>query len=143
MVFDESQHKIHDRFGSKSIEAKRGEKQGINAELDVCYKCNAFQMCWYVWLCVSMVMSCVCDCVCVFVYAIVRVSRDGPDPSSPQLGVFSGNTALESAYSLYHQVLIRFHSDFSTSGFFILNFHGQFLSDMSKIATRSPLFCCS
>ncbi|XP_046885306.1 CUB and sushi domain-containing protein 1-like [Hypomesus transpacificus] len=48
---------------------------------------------------------------------------DGPDPSSPQLGVFSGNTALESAYSLYHQVLIRFHSDFSTSGFFILNFH--------------------
>uniref|UniRef100_A0A8C5A417 CUB and Sushi multiple domains 1 n=1 Tax=Gadus morhua TaxID=8049 RepID=A0A8C5A417_GADMO len=40
-----------------------------------------------------------------------------------QLGVFSGNTALESAYSASPQVLIRFHSDFSTGGFFILNFH--------------------
>uniref|UniRef100_A0A3B4YUQ9 CUB and Sushi multiple domains 1 n=1 Tax=Seriola lalandi dorsalis TaxID=1841481 RepID=A0A3B4YUQ9_SERLL len=48
---------------------------------------------------------------------------DGPDTSSPQLGVFSGNTALESAYSTSPQVLIRFHSDFSTGGFFILNFH--------------------
>lgn len=50
--------------------------------------------------------------------------RDGPDASSPQLGVFSGNTALESAYSSSSKVLIRFHSDFSTGGFFILNFHG-------------------
>lgn len=50
--------------------------------------------------------------------------RDGPDTSSPQLGVFSGNTALESAYSTSLKVLIRFHSDFSTGGFFILNFHG-------------------
>lgn len=50
--------------------------------------------------------------------------RDGPDTSSPQLGVFSGNTALESAYSTSPNVLIRFHSDFSTGGFFILNFHG-------------------
>ncbi|XP_070827197.1 CUB and sushi domain-containing protein 1a isoform X2 [Chaetodon trifascialis] len=48
---------------------------------------------------------------------------DGPDTSSPQLGVFSGNTALESAYSTSLKVLIRFHSDFSTGGFFILNFH--------------------
>nr|XP_057944796.1 CUB and sushi domain-containing protein 1-like isoform X2 [Doryrhamphus excisus] len=48
---------------------------------------------------------------------------DGPDASSPQLGVFSGNTALESAYSSSSKVLIRFHSDFSTGGFFILNFH--------------------
>ncbi|XP_054625925.1 CUB and sushi domain-containing protein 1-like isoform X1 [Dunckerocampus dactyliophorus] len=48
---------------------------------------------------------------------------DGPDGSSPQLGVFSGNTALESAYSSSSKVLIRFHSDFSTGGFFILNFH--------------------
>ncbi|CAG5854549.1 unnamed protein product [Menidia menidia] len=48
---------------------------------------------------------------------------DGPDTSSTQLGVFSGNTALESAYSSSSQVLIRFHSDFSTGGFFILNFH--------------------
>ncbi|KAJ8250433.1 hypothetical protein COCON_G00223550 [Conger conger] len=48
---------------------------------------------------------------------------DGPDQHYPQLGVFSGNTALESAYSSFNQVLIRFHSDFSTSGFFVLNFH--------------------
>uniref|UniRef100_A0A8D3BTG4 CUB and sushi domain-containing protein 1-like n=1 Tax=Scophthalmus maximus TaxID=52904 RepID=A0A8D3BTG4_SCOMX len=48
---------------------------------------------------------------------------DGPETSSPQLGVFSGNTALESAYSSSPKVLIRFHSDFSTGGFFILNFH--------------------
>ncbi|XP_035256647.1 CUB and sushi domain-containing protein 1a isoform X1 [Anguilla anguilla] len=48
---------------------------------------------------------------------------DGPDQHYPQLGVFSGNTALESAYSSFNQVLIKFHSDFSTSGFFVLNFH--------------------
>ncbi|XP_036402136.1 CUB and sushi domain-containing protein 1-like [Megalops cyprinoides] len=48
---------------------------------------------------------------------------DGPEQSYPQLGVFSGNTALESAYSSFNQVLIKFHSDFSTSGFFVLNFH--------------------
>uniref|UniRef100_A0A8C6KSQ2 CUB and Sushi multiple domains 1 n=1 Tax=Nothobranchius furzeri TaxID=105023 RepID=A0A8C6KSQ2_NOTFU len=48
---------------------------------------------------------------------------DGADTSSPQLGVFSGNTALESAYSTSPMVLIRFHSDFSTGGLFILNFH--------------------
>uniref|UniRef100_A0A8C7JIZ3 CUB and Sushi multiple domains 1 n=1 Tax=Oncorhynchus kisutch TaxID=8019 RepID=A0A8C7JIZ3_ONCKI len=49
---------------------------------------------------------------------------DGPEQSYPQLGIFSGNTALESAYSSFNQVLIKFHSDFSTSGFFVLNFHG-------------------
>uniref|UniRef100_A0A4W3JHV1 Uncharacterized protein n=1 Tax=Callorhinchus milii TaxID=7868 RepID=A0A4W3JHV1_CALMI len=53
---------------------------------------------------------------------------DGPDQNAPQLGVFSGNTALESAYSSTNQVLIKFHSDFSTAGFFVLNFHGQFVS---------------
>lgn len=52
-------------------------------------------------------------------------SRDGADTSAPQLGVFSGNTALESAYSSSPNVMIRFHSDFSTGGFFILNFHGR------------------
>uniref|UniRef100_A0AAV2LT87 CUB and Sushi multiple domains 1 n=1 Tax=Knipowitschia caucasica TaxID=637954 RepID=A0AAV2LT87_KNICA len=50
-------------------------------------------------------------------------SGDGLDTASPQLGVFSGNTALETAYSSSPNVLIRFHSDFSTGGFFILNFH--------------------
>ncbi|KAM3932341.1 CUB and sushi domain-containing protein 1 isoform 2-T2 [Leptodactylus fuscus] len=48
---------------------------------------------------------------------------DGVDQNSPQLGVFSGNTALETAYSTSNQVLIKFHSDFSTGGFFVLNFH--------------------
>nr|XP_033792232.1 CUB and sushi domain-containing protein 1 [Geotrypetes seraphini] len=48
---------------------------------------------------------------------------DGPDQYSSQLGVFSGNTALETAYSTTNRVLLRFHSDFSTGGFFVLNFH--------------------
>ncbi|XP_069583000.1 CUB and sushi domain-containing protein 1 [Ranitomeya imitator] len=52
---------------------------------------------------------------------------DGVDQNSPQLGVFSGNTALETAYSTSNQVLIRFHSDFSTGGFFVLNFHAYAL----------------
>lgn len=64
----------------------------------------------------------------VFLHLIFYVSlpRDGPDHNSPQLGVFSGNTALETAYSSTNQVLLKFHSDFSTGGFFVLNFHGQF-----------------
>ncbi|XP_073482747.1 CUB and sushi domain-containing protein 1 [Aquarana catesbeiana] len=52
---------------------------------------------------------------------------DGIDQNSPQLGVFSGNTALETAYSSSNQVLIKFHSDFSTGGFFVLNFHAYAL----------------
>ncbi|KTG45686.1 hypothetical protein cypCar_00000682, partial [Cyprinus carpio] len=49
--------------------------------------------------------------------------RDGPDQSSPQIGQFSGNTALESVYSTSNQILIKFHSDFSGSGFFVLSYH--------------------
>ncbi|KAF7710922.1 hypothetical protein HF521_009794 [Silurus meridionalis] len=56
---------------------------------------------------------------------------DGPEQSNPQLGIFSGNTALESAYSTFNQVLIKFHSDFSTSGFFVLNFHAYPLKKCS------------
>ncbi|XP_056421688.1 CUB and sushi domain-containing protein 1 isoform X2 [Hyla sarda] len=52
---------------------------------------------------------------------------DGIDQNSPQLGVFSGNTALETAYSTSNQVLIKFHSDFSTGGIFVLNFHAYAL----------------
>ncbi|XP_072269338.1 CUB and sushi domain-containing protein 3 [Pyxicephalus adspersus] len=48
---------------------------------------------------------------------------DGPDQSSPQIGQFSGNTALESVYSTSNHVLIKFHSDFTTSGFFVLSYH--------------------
>ncbi|XP_043916396.1 CUB and sushi domain-containing protein 1-like [Protopterus annectens] len=48
---------------------------------------------------------------------------DGTDQHSTQLGVFSGNTALETAYSSSNQVLLKFHSDFSNGGFFVLNFH--------------------
>lgn len=51
--------------------------------------------------------------------------RDGPDQSAPQLGVFSGNTALETARSSSSRVLLTFHSDFSNGGFFVLNFHGE------------------
>ncbi|XP_010013864.1 PREDICTED: CUB and sushi domain-containing protein 3-like, partial [Nestor notabilis] len=48
---------------------------------------------------------------------------DGPDQISPQIGQFSGNTALESVYSTSNQILIKFHSDFTTSGFFVLSYH--------------------
>nr|XP_023830470.1 CUB and sushi domain-containing protein 3-like [Salvelinus alpinus] len=48
---------------------------------------------------------------------------DGPEQSSPQIGQFSGNTALESVYSTSNQILIKFHSDFSGSGFFVLSYH--------------------
>lgn len=69
--------------------------------------------------------------------------RDGPDTSSPQLGVFSGNTALESAYSTSPQVLIRFHSDFSTGGFFILNFHGTHTHTHMHTCGTADLIQCS
>ncbi|KAI1243578.1 hypothetical protein IHE44_0001209 [Lamprotornis superbus] len=49
--------------------------------------------------------------------------KDGPDQTSPQIGQFSGNTALESVYSTSNQILIKFHSDFTTSGFFVLSYH--------------------
>uniref|UniRef100_A0AAX7UC68 CUB and Sushi multiple domains 3a n=1 Tax=Astatotilapia calliptera TaxID=8154 RepID=A0AAX7UC68_ASTCA len=48
---------------------------------------------------------------------------DGPDQSSPQIGQFSGNTALESVYSTSNIILIKFHSDFSGAGFFVLSYH--------------------
>ncbi|MGH0157495.1 UNVERIFIED_CONTAM: hypothetical protein FKN15_052471 [Acipenser sinensis] len=54
-----------------------------------------------------------------------KYKRDGPGENYAQLGVFSGNTALQSAYSSFNQVLIKLHSDFSTGGFFVLNFHGD------------------
>uniref|UniRef100_A0A3P9JXU5 CUB and Sushi multiple domains 3a n=1 Tax=Oryzias latipes TaxID=8090 RepID=A0A3P9JXU5_ORYLA len=50
---------------------------------------------------------------------------DGPDQSSPQIGQFSGNTALESVYSTSNIILIKFHSDFSGAGFFVLSYHGR------------------
>ncbi|XP_072264529.1 CUB and sushi domain-containing protein 1 [Pyxicephalus adspersus] len=61
---------------------------------------------------------------------------DGVDQNSPQLGVFSGNTALETAYSSSNQVLIKFHSDFSTGGFLVLNFHAYALK---KCQPPSPV----
>lgn len=67
----------------------------------------------------------------------VSIRRDGPDQSAPQLGVFSGNTALETAYSSTNQVLLKFHSDFSNGGFFVLNFHGQWA--FARRGDRVPL----
>uniref|UniRef100_A0A8C4QEE5 CUB and Sushi multiple domains 3 n=1 Tax=Eptatretus burgeri TaxID=7764 RepID=A0A8C4QEE5_EPTBU len=47
---------------------------------------------------------------------------DGPEQRAPQLGHFSGNTALESVHSSSNRILIKFHSDFSSSGLFIINY---------------------
>uniref|UniRef100_A0A8C7GCM9 CUB and Sushi multiple domains 3 n=1 Tax=Oncorhynchus kisutch TaxID=8019 RepID=A0A8C7GCM9_ONCKI len=48
---------------------------------------------------------------------------DGPDQGSPQIGQFSGNTPQKEVYTTANHVLIKFHSDFSTSGFFVLSYH--------------------
>uniref|UniRef100_A0A669CUG9 CUB and Sushi multiple domains 3 n=1 Tax=Oreochromis niloticus TaxID=8128 RepID=A0A669CUG9_ORENI len=47
---------------------------------------------------------------------------DGPDQSSPQIGQFSGSSVQEGVSTTANQVLIKFHSDFSTSGFFELHY---------------------
>ncbi|XP_034142652.1 CUB and sushi domain-containing protein 3 [Esox lucius] len=48
---------------------------------------------------------------------------DGPEQGSPQIGQFSGNTPQEAVYTTANHILIKFHSDFSTSGFFVLSYH--------------------
>ncbi|KAJ8013388.1 hypothetical protein DPEC_G00052750 [Dallia pectoralis] len=48
---------------------------------------------------------------------------DGPEQSSPQIGQFSGNTPQEAVHTTANHVLIKFHSDFSTSGFFVLSYY--------------------
>ncbi|XP_072548530.1 CUB and sushi domain-containing protein 3 isoform X2 [Salminus brasiliensis] len=48
---------------------------------------------------------------------------DGPDQASPQIGQFSGSSAQEAVSSTSNHVLLKFHSDFSTSGFFVLRYH--------------------
>lgn len=60
------------------------------------------------------------------------VCRDGPDQSSPQIGQFSGNTALESVYSTSNIILIKFHSDFSGAGFFVLSYHGEIFTHLHQ-----------
>lgn len=52
-------------------------------------------------------------------------TRDGPDQSSPQIGQFSGSSVQEGVSTTANQVLIKFHSDFSTSGFFELHYYGN------------------
>uniref|UniRef100_M4AIH9 CUB and Sushi multiple domains 3 n=1 Tax=Xiphophorus maculatus TaxID=8083 RepID=M4AIH9_XIPMA len=48
---------------------------------------------------------------------------DGPDQTSPQIGQFSGTSLQEGVSTTANQVLIKFHSDFSTSGFFELHYY--------------------
>ncbi|KAM9805514.1 CUB and sushi domain-containing protein 3-like [Syngnathus typhle] len=48
---------------------------------------------------------------------------DGPDQTSPQIGQFSGSSVQEGVSTTANQILIKFHSDFSTSGFFVLNYY--------------------
>lgn len=67
--------------------------------------------------------------------------RDGPDQSAAQLGVFSGNTALETARSSTRHVLLGFHSDFSNGGFFVLNFHGEPPPHPGQAGVRLPRPC--
>ncbi|KAK5623177.1 CUB and sushi domain-containing protein 3 [Crenichthys baileyi] len=48
---------------------------------------------------------------------------DGPDQTSPQIGQFSGTSVQEGVSSTANHILIKFHSDFSTSGFFELHYY--------------------
>lgn len=72
----------------------------------------------------------------LFVTKVFSLSlhRDGPDQSSPQIGQFSGNTALESVYSTSNIILIKFHSDFSGAGFFVLSYHGKIVLTLPKFS---------
>ncbi|KAF3840051.1 hypothetical protein F7725_018768 [Dissostichus mawsoni] len=56
-------------------------------------------------------------------FSSLSVARDGPDQASPQIGQFSGNSVQEGVSTTANQVLIKFHSDFSTSGFFVLKYY--------------------
>ncbi|XP_042194838.1 CUB and sushi domain-containing protein 1 [Callorhinchus milii] len=48
---------------------------------------------------------------------------DGAQQTAPQLGMFSGTSTKESAYSSSNQILIKFHSDVANGGLFMLNFY--------------------
>ncbi|XP_050987326.1 CUB and sushi domain-containing protein 3 isoform X1 [Labeo rohita] len=48
---------------------------------------------------------------------------DGPDQTSPQISQFSGSSPQEAVSSTSNHILLKFHSDFSTSGFFVLRYH--------------------
>uniref|UniRef100_A0A8C5DPF9 CUB and sushi domain-containing protein 3-like n=1 Tax=Gouania willdenowi TaxID=441366 RepID=A0A8C5DPF9_GOUWI len=48
---------------------------------------------------------------------------DGPDQTSPQIGQFSGSSVQDGLSTTANQILIKFHSDFSTSGFFELHYY--------------------
>lgn len=68
--------------------------------------------------------------MCVECMALNRTAvspRDGPDQTSPQLGQFSGSSPQEAVSSMSNHILLKFHSDFSTSGFFVLRYHGEHL----------------
>ncbi|MED6246055.1 CUB and sushi domain-containing protein 3, partial [Ataeniobius toweri] len=58
----------------------------------------------------------------IFSYLYLHI-RDGPDQTSPQIGQFSGTSVQEGVSSTANHVLIKFHSDFSTSGFFELHYY--------------------
>lgn len=68
-----------------------------------------------------------------------RSTRDGPDQASPQIGLFSGTSVQDGVSTTANQILIKFHSDFSTSGFFVLHYYGK-LGQLYKntLLRRSP-----
>lgn len=92
---------------------------------------SVFISCSFRWLVPFRIIYYFINCVVIKLFGqttllISVFLRDGPDQTSPQIGQFSGNTALESVYSTSNQILIKFHSDFTTSGFFVLSYHGKY-----------------
>lgn len=78
-----------------------------------------------------------------FFFSSLFLCRDGPDQSSPQIGQFSGNTALESVYSTSNIILIKFHSDFSGAGFFVLSYHGKRVTTLSMLLQGCRSYKCT
>lgn len=51
--------------------------------------------------------------------------RDGPQQTSPQLGVFTRSMAKKTVHSSTNQVLLKFHHDAAMGGIFAIAFSGQ------------------
>lgn len=84
-----------------------------------------------------------CNPSLLYVFLSLFLCRDGPDQSSPQIGQFSGNTALESVYSTSNIILIKFHSDFSGAGFFVLSYHGKRVTTLSMLLQSQRPYKCT
>uniref|UniRef100_A0A672SZ90 CUB and sushi domain-containing protein 3-like n=1 Tax=Sinocyclocheilus grahami TaxID=75366 RepID=A0A672SZ90_SINGR len=67
--------------------------------------------------------------------------EDGLDQTSPQIGQFSGSLPQEAVSSTSNHIQLKFHSDFSTSGFFVLRYHGEPNRPQFSFLIHDSLLC--